>query len=91
MIAPCDADYDQASTVFISGIECCPAVIIIADEIKVACATGLELVIHSGGHRFSDGGIVLDLADMRAPTIDIEWRTASRVARGDREKKSLPG
>jgi hypothetical protein len=33
----------------------------------------------------------IDLANIRAPKIDIEWRTASRVAREDREKKSLPG
>jgi hypothetical protein len=33
----------------------------------------------------------IDLANMGEPKVDIEWRTASRVAREDREKKSLPG
>jgi FAD/FMN-containing dehydrogenase len=43
--------------------------------------TGLELAVRSGGHSLagysvSDGGIVLDLSDMKALEIDVEGRTA---------------
>jgi FAD/FMN-containing dehydrogenase len=49
--------------------------------ISVARETGLELAVRSGGHSIpghsvSEGGIVLDLADMRAIDVDAEGRTA---------------
>ena len=88
VIGPDDAGYDQARTVFLGGIDRRPAVIIrpvdateVSRVVSLARDTGLELAIRSGGHSgaghsVSDGGIVLDLAAMRALEIDAEGRTA---------------
>jgi FAD/FMN-containing dehydrogenase len=88
VIAPGDAGYDAARTVFYGGIDRRPAVIVrVADAtdvmrvVSLARETGLGLAVRSGGHSnaghsVSDGGIVLDLADMRALHIDAEGRTA---------------
>jgi len=88
VIAPDDAGYDKARTVFYGGIDRRPAVIVrVADAtdvsrvVSLARETGLELAVRSGGHSgaghgVSEGGIVLDLSDMRALHIDAERRTA---------------
>ncbi|HEU4399268.1 MAG TPA: FAD-binding oxidoreductase [Actinomycetota bacterium] len=88
MTAPEDAGYDQARTVFYGGIDRRPAVIVrpadateVARVVTLARETGLELAVRSGGHSpaghsVSDGGIVLDLADLRALDIDADRRTA---------------
>jgi FAD/FMN-containing dehydrogenase len=82
------SDYDQARTVFYGGIDRRPAVIIrvrdadeVARVISLARETGLPLAVRSGGHSVAghsvaDGGIVLDLSDMRDLQIDVEGRTA---------------
>jgi FAD/FMN-containing dehydrogenase len=49
--------------------------------VSLARATGLELAIRSGGHSVlghsvSDGGIVLDLSNMKDLQIDVERKTA---------------
>ncbi len=87
-IAPDDAGYDQARAVFYGGFDRRPAVIVrvadatdVARVVSLARQTGLELAIRSGGHSnaghsVSDGGIVLDLGDMRALDIDVAARTA---------------
>ena len=88
VIAPDDARYDQARTVFYGGIDRRPAVIVrvedatdVARIVSLARETGLELAIRSGGHSLaghsvSDGGIVLDLSAMRALDIDAKRGTA---------------
>ena len=88
VIAPDDPGYDEARTVFYGGIDRHPAAIVrVADEtdvsrvVSLARETGLELAVRSGGHSLagygvSEGGIVLDLSDMRALDIDAERRTA---------------
>jgi FAD/FMN-containing dehydrogenase len=88
VIAPGDPGYDQARTVFYGGFDRRPAVIVrpadateVARVVGLARDTGLELAVRSGGHSpvghsVSDGGIVLDLADMRALDIDPPNRTA---------------
>ncbi len=88
VVIPGDPEYDQARTVFYGGFDSRPAVIIrVADATDVsrvvglARESGLELAIRSGGHSIaghgvSDGGIVLDLSEMRALQIDAERRTA---------------
>ena len=88
VIGPDDAGYDAAREVFLGGIDRHPAVIIrpiddgeVARVISIARQTGLELAVRSGGHSsaghsLSEGGIVLDLAAMRALDIDVEGRTA---------------
>jgi FAD/FMN-containing dehydrogenase len=88
VIAPEDAGYDQARTVFYGGFDRRPAAIVraadaaeVAQVVSLAGATGLELAVRSGGHSSAghsttQGGIVLDLADMHALEIDAERRTA---------------
>jgi FAD/FMN-containing dehydrogenase len=88
VITPDDPEYDQARTVFYGGFDRHPAVIVrpgdvggVQRVISLARDTGLELAVRSGGHSLvgysvSDGGIVLDLADMRALEIDVDQRTA---------------
>src|SRR5690242_14431129 len=88
VIAPGDSEYEQARTTFYGGIDKRPAVIIrvantdeIAHVIAFARDTGMELAIRSGGHSVvghcvSDGGIVLDLSQMRDLQIDVDGRFA---------------
>src|SRR5215207_9678664 len=88
VIAPTDAEYDKARTVFYGGIDRRPAVIVrptdapqVARVLSAAREGGLELAVRSGGHStaghsVSERGIVLDLADMRGLDIDPEARTA---------------
>src|ERR671918_2464566 len=88
VIAPGDPDYEKALTVFYGGVDRHPAVIIkVADAndvsrvVNLARESGLELAVRSGGHStaghsVSEGGIVIDLSDLRALDIDVEARTA---------------
>jgi FAD/FMN-containing dehydrogenase len=88
VIAPDDAGYDEARAVFYGGWDRRPAVIVraadasdVAHVISIARDSGLELAVRSGahsnaGHSVCDGGIVLDLADIRALDIDVDGRTA---------------
>jgi FAD/FMN-containing dehydrogenase len=88
VIAPGDDGYDQARTIFYGGFDRRPAVIVrVADAadvsrvVSLARESGLELAVRSGGHSVAghsvcEGGIVLDLSDMRALQIDAERRTA---------------
>jgi FAD/FMN-containing dehydrogenase len=88
LITPDDEDYDAARTVMAGGIDRHPAVIVRvagADDIQhvvtLARKTGMELAVRSGGHSglghgVTEGGIVIDLRDMKAIQIDPERRTA---------------
>lgn len=88
VVAPDDKEYDQARTVFYGGFDRRPSAIIrVADTkdvmraVTLARETGLELAIRSGGHSVaghsvSDGGIVIDLRNMKALEIDTQNRTA---------------
>jgi FAD/FMN-containing dehydrogenase len=88
IITPGNTAYDQARTVFYGGIDRRPAVIVrptdasdVSQVVLLARESGLELAVRSGGHSLAghsttDGGIVLDLADMNALEIDPEQRTA---------------
>lgn len=88
VIAPDDAGYDEARTVFSGEFDRRPAFIVrVADAtdvsrvVSLARETGLPLAIRSGGHSgaghsATDGGIVLDLRDMKALDIDVDGRTA---------------
>jgi hypothetical protein len=88
VIAPEDLAYDQARTIFYGGFDRHPAVIVrVADAgdvsrvVSLARETGLEFAVRSGGHSVaghsvSEGGIVLDLGDMKALDLDAEARTA---------------
>ncbi len=88
VIAPGDADYETARTAFYGGIDRHPAVIIrprnaeeVCRVVTLARETGMDLSIRSGGHSaagycISDGGIMLDLSNMRDLQIDVKERTA---------------
>ncbi|MGH2356594.1 MAG: FAD-binding oxidoreductase [Candidatus Limnocylindria bacterium] len=88
VITPDDSDYDRARTVVLGGIDRRPAAIVrVADEADVAHVvtlardTGQELAVRSGGHSalghgVSEGGITIDLADMKAIEIDPQRRVA---------------
>jgi len=88
VIAPDDAGYDEARTVFPGGIDRRPALIVRAKDatdvshvVALARESGLELAVRSGGHSgaghsTTEGGIVLDLSEMKNLEIDVEQRTA---------------
>ena len=88
VIGPGDDGYDQARTIFYGGFDRRPAVIIrvkdadeVASVVSLARETGLELAIRNGGHSnagysVTEGGIVLDLSEMKGLDIDVAQRTA---------------
>jgi len=88
VIAPDDDGYDEARTLVYGGSDQRPAVIVrAADAADVARVvtftreTGVELAIRGGGHSpaghsTTEGGIVLDLRELKALEIDAEGRTA---------------
>jgi hypothetical protein len=88
VITPQDLEYDKARTLFYGGLDRRPATIIrtldaedVSQVVTLARETGLELAVRSGGHSSlghsaTEGGIVLDLKDMRALKIDARRRTA---------------
>jgi FAD/FMN-containing dehydrogenase len=88
VVGPDDAGYDRMRTVFYGGIDRRPLAIVraanaddVSRVIALARETGLELAVRSGGHSLAghsvtEGGIVLDLSEMKALEIDVEGRTA---------------
>jgi FAD/FMN-containing dehydrogenase len=88
VITPDDAGYDEGRAVFYRSVDRRPALIIrpvdetdVSRVVSLARETGMELAVRSGGHSLaghsvSEGGIVLDLSNMRALEIDAEGRTA---------------
>jgi FAD/FMN-containing dehydrogenase len=88
IIRPHDDGYHQARAVFYGGIDRHPALIIrVADATDVSRAialareSGLELAVRSGGHSVAghsttNGGIILDLSEMKGLEIDLERHTA---------------
>jgi len=88
VIAPDDDGYEDARALFYGGLDRRPGLIVrVADAADVARVIayarehGLELAVRGGGHSnaghsTSDGGVVLDLRDMKAVEIDVEGRTA---------------
>jgi FAD/FMN-containing dehydrogenase len=88
VVAPEDAGYDEARTVFYGGIDRRPAAIVrvkdatdVSRVVSFAREGGLELAVRSGGHSAAghgttEGGIVLDLSEMKGLEIDVGRRTA---------------
>lgn len=88
VITPEDADYDVVRTGLSREAVRWPALIVrpvdagdVARVVSLARATGMELAIRSGGHSLlgfstSNGGIVLDLSQMKGLEIHVEQRTA---------------
>jgi FAD/FMN-containing dehydrogenase len=88
VIAPEDAGYDEARTIFYGGFDRRPTAVIRAADasdvsrvVLLARESGLELAVRAGGHSLaghsvSEGGIILDLSQMKGLEIDVEGRTA---------------
>ena len=83
-----DDGYDRARSVFYGAHVRRPSAIVqvrdakdVAAVVSFAREAGTELAVRSGGHSVaghssSDGGIVIDLAQMRSLDIDVAQRTA---------------
>ncbi len=88
LIGPDDAEFDAARVIGLGGTDPRPAVIVrvagppdVGAAIALARETGLELAVRSGGHSGAahgsvDGGIVIDVRDLRDLDIDAAGRTA---------------
>ena len=88
VIEPGHPDYDEARKVFYGDVDRRPSAIVKvanADDVVSAIAhareAGLEFAVRSGGHSVAghsttEGGIVIDLSDMKKLEIDPERRTA---------------
>ena len=88
LIRPYDDRYDEMRSVFYGGFDRHPALIVrvrdatdVSHVVALARESGLELAIRSGGHSVAghsttDGGIVLDLSELKNLEIDVEGRTA---------------
>jgi hypothetical protein len=89
VITPDDPEYEQARMVFYRNFDRRPAVIVrpesaaaVARIVSFARESSTELAVRSGGHSLaghgvSEGGIVLDLAALKAMEVDPHARTAS--------------
>ncbi len=88
VITPGDPDYDAARTLYYGGLDRRPLALVRATDasdvslvVRHAATSGLELAVRSGGHGLLghasvDGGLVLDLGDLRDLDIDVAGRTA---------------
>lgn len=87
LIRPGDEGYDEARTVFNGMIDRRPALIVrcagvadVIDAVNFARANNLLVVVRGGGHNVAgnavcDGGIVIDLSQMKGLRIDPAART----------------
>ena len=87
VVTPDDADYDAVRTVMLGGVDPRPALVVrpaTDDDVAVAVGyarrTGLPLAVRSGGHSnaahgTADGGVVIDVRDLREITVDPAART----------------
>ena len=90
-LGPEDPEYDAARRCFNALVDRRPAVIArcigasdVATALDYARAAGLEVAVRGGGHNPAghcvlDGGLVIDLSDMRTVDVDAD----ARVARAD--------
>ena len=88
VISPDDGEYEQARAVFYRSHDRRPAVIVrpasataVSQVVSLARENALELAVRSGGHSLAghgvtEGGIVLDLSDLKGLDLDVEERTA---------------
>ncbi|MEQ1769270.1 MAG: FAD-binding oxidoreductase [Devosia sp.] len=87
IVGPDDADYDKARTVTYGGFDKHPGAIVkvksavdVQAVVNAAREGGVEFVVRSGGHSnaghsTTDGGLVLDLRDMHAISVDVNAGT----------------
>src|SRR5688572_5177034 len=88
VLGPDDSGYDEARTIMMGGSDPKPALIVrpgndadVARAVTLARDTGLPLAVRSGGHSgaahsTADGGVVIDLRDMKAIEFDVDGKTA---------------
>ena len=88
LILPADAGYDAARAVMYGGFDLHPAAIVrvksaadIQAAVNAARDSGVELAVRSGGHSGaghsgSEGGIVIDLRELKVIKVDDGTRTA---------------
>jgi len=87
VLGPDDAGYDEARAIMMGGSDPRPALIVrprsdadVARAVTLAQDTGLALAVRSGGHSgaahsTADGGVVIDLRDMKAIELDVDAKT----------------
>jgi FAD/FMN-containing dehydrogenase len=92
VLLPGDAGYDDSRTLFNAMIGARPAAIVRCagvEDVRAAIAygreTGLPTAVRSGGHSVAgmstvDGGLVVDVRDMKAIEVDPRERTARCAA-----------
>jgi FAD/FMN-containing dehydrogenase len=88
LLLPDDQGYDQARTIWNALIDRRPGIILrcvnredIAEAVSFARGHGTLLSVRGGGHNHTgfavcDGGLMLDLSQMRATQVDPDARTA---------------
>jgi FAD/FMN-containing dehydrogenase len=89
VLGPQDAGYESARAVHNGLIDRRPAVIVrcrttndVVEALAVARRTGLEVSVRGGGHNaagraVTDGGVMIDLAEMKAISVDPARATAT--------------
>src|SRR5438046_404714 len=89
VLGPGDAEYDAARAVHNGLIDRKPAVIVrcrttndVVAALAFARRAGLEVSIRGGGHNVAgravtDGGVMIDLAEMKQVAVDADRRTAT--------------
>jgi FAD/FMN-containing dehydrogenase len=87
VLTPGDSGYDEARSIWNALIDRRPALIVqcsgaadVVDAVNFAREQGLDLSIKGGGHNVAgnavnDGGLVIDLSQMRGVHVDPESRT----------------
>jgi len=96
VIAPEDPDYESARLVFNAAVDRRPALVIrpadsadVSLVVSLARTDGVELAVRGGGHSqaghgTSDGGLVLDMSNLRGLHIDparrVAWAQAGLTA-----------
>jgi FAD/FMN-containing dehydrogenase len=88
VLGPDDAGYDEARAITMGGYDPRPALIVrprsdadVARAVTLAGETGLPLAVRCGGHSgaahcTADGGVVIDVRDMKSVDFDVDNRTA---------------
>ena len=92
LVRPGDADYQSARRLWNGSIDRFPALIALCagvadviDAVKFARETGITVAVRGGGHSFPglsscDGGLVIDLSQMKGIRVDPRARTARAQA-----------
>jgi UDP-N-acetylenolpyruvoylglucosamine reductase len=92
VVRPADAEYDAARRLWNGSVDRFPALIArcagvgdVMEAVRFARRTGMTVAVRGGGHSFPglsscDGGLVIDLSQMRGIRVDPATRTARAQA-----------